>query len=817
MNKSVKEFPFVLFLLSFLVLTVQIVLSAFLRVYLKLPFLAITFAFLGLSSAGVYTFWKYGKSSSEDMLKRIPSYINTFGILLFFYFTVIAIVLLSYQSSNLMEATLNYKESGQILVDRSVLGLIIQAWVTGIYFSVCFFILGIAISLIYKVYSSQSSRYYYFDLCGAAAGCVLGSIFMNHFDLYPIALFLSLICFVAAVYLKNKFEYPRFSKISSVIFMVLCLLIMMFYSKGNVFSNRSAKFKELWSDWNAYSRVSLIEENLKDGLNYKFLIDNGSGIAHLDPFNPQNPYEHKLFDQFTPTSLGFLIGHPSDILILMTGAGTDMIEAYNYSGSQADITGIELNPLIVDKAVSLPEFHLKEFFALDNVHMIVTEGRSFLETTKKTFDTVIFSWSGSPINNYLGINANSAQFLYTKEAFKRVLEVLKPDGTIVIVNGNKLRTIAVFREAFAELGINDISEHFTLVADRKLLNNDVVYKEMLTPFDNAYLLVKKSRFTERDMETLNQNIDKMNFVALYAPNNNKANITPYYQDIINEIVHSGDFPAVLKKLSLKLNLNLTMMTDDKPFISNHFYFYSLFDLKFWKFFKNNMSSLYNKHYTYHLFMMSFVLSIIVFVIAAIAVVFRISRKDIVLSNDLPFFIYFSVIGFAFMLVEISLLNQFVLYLANPIYALSVILAGLLFSLGVGSYLSDSVLKRMNLTVKSNIIICTVLLVVSYFSVPYLVQKTLGMPLAFKFGFVFLYILPLGIFLGTLFPQGLKKLGLYNNRLVPLAWGLNGYMSVIGSAVSIFLSTIVGFKCFLLIAAGMYFTLLFFPFDRVRKT
>ncbi|MGE0267391.1 MAG: hypothetical protein AB7S78_02895 [Candidatus Omnitrophota bacterium] len=816
MHKTEKEFPVILFLLSFLVLTVQIVLSAFLRVYLKLPFLSITFAFLGLSSAGVYAFWKYKNVPAAEMLKRIPSFIHTFGVLLFFYFTVIAIALLSLQASNSMEAVFNYQETGVLAFDRSLRDIIILSGITGVYFSICFFYLGLVISIIYKIFSAQATRFYYFDLTGAAAGCILGSLLMSWFDLYPIALFLTLVCFAMALYLKNRYGYSKFSKLSSLVFLILSIVIMTFYARGNVFSNRSTVFRELWSGWNIYSRVSLIEESGKNNLKYKFLIDNGAGIAHLDAFDPEQPFRYKLFEEFSATSLGFLIDQPRDILILMAGAGKDMLEAYSYSAGTADITGVELNPLIVNKAVSLPEFHLKEFFALENVHMVVQEGRQFLETQKKRYDTVIFSWSGSPVNNYLGVNANSAQFLYTKEAFKRVLSVLKPDGTIVIVNGNKLRTIAVLRQAFAESGVADISDHFTLVTARELLKNDTIYREMLTPFDNAYLVVKKSGFSKNDIDRLSGHIKMMGLASIYTPHYDIERNTPLQKsvhDVITDIVKSVDFSGVLHRLSLDLKFNLTLITDDKPFIGNYFYIYSFADKTFWSFIKNDLSSIYNQHYSFHLYMMGFIFCIIAFVAAAIAVIFRLNRKDIVFSRDLPFFIYFSAIGFAFMLVEISLLNQFVLYLANPIYALSVILAGLLFSLGLGSYLSDAVLKNMKISLKSTVLICIVLLLLGYFFLPVLIEQTLGRPMAVKLCFVFLCILPLGLFLGILFPQGLKKLGQTSNHLVPLAWGLNGYMSVIGSAASVYLSTIVGFKCFLLIAAGVYSCILFIPLTK----
>ena len=77
-------------------------------------------------------------------------------------------------------------------------------------------------------------------------------------------------------------------------------------------------------------------------------------------------YEFKLFEDFTPMTLGFLLKPPKDVLVLFAGAGLDMLNAYGYSQGKANITGVEINPLITEKAVSLPQFNLQTFFDKEN-------------------------------------------------------------------------------------------------------------------------------------------------------------------------------------------------------------------------------------------------------------------------------------------------------------------------------------------------------------------------------------------------------------------------------------------------------------------
>jgi hypothetical protein len=73
----------------------------------------------------------------------------------------------------------------------------------------------------------------------------------------------------------------------------------------------------------------------------------------------------------------------------------------------------------------------------------------------------------------------------------------------------------------------------------------------------------------------------------------------------------------------------------------------------------------------------------------------------------------------------------------------------------------------------------------------------------------MFIFPLGVILGVFFPQGLRIIGHKNSNLIPIAWGINDYMSIVGSLLCINLSRAWGFSIFLLFAAFLYFMIIFF--------
>ena len=67
----------------------------------------------------------------------------------------------------------------------------------------------------------------------------------------------------------------------------------------------------------------------------------------------------------------------------------------------------------------------------------------------------------------------------------------------------------------------------------------------------------------------------------------------------------------------------------------------------------------------------------------------------------------------------------------------------------------------------------------------------------------LLIAPLGAVLGVPFPTGLRLIGKDSPSLVPWAWAVNGFFTVIGSVLATILAMAFGFTAVHMIAAGCY--------------
>jgi len=825
-NKNSNEKIYlIIFYLSFLILTLQVILSSLLRVYLKLPFFSITFAFLGLTSAGIYSYLVLDKQPEHELDAKLPFYLIAFGLLFLLYFTLIFKANVSWYNifvEKIIKENPQY-DYAELLV-HVLHELFKNTIFSGFCFSACFFFLGLSVSSIYKFYSNNAPRLYLFDLIGASVGCVLGTCLISIVRFSYLPILISMLTFVVAFIISSKDKKAMISKYSALLlFAISAYIIYLNYTSNileletkNKYITKSGKgeieTQVVWSRWNPYSRVALVKrqtiiEGKKLNPRYIFNIDNGMGMAKLIPFNAENPFAKQLFEEFDPVSLAFLLSQPDDLLIMLAGAGRDMLDAYSYSKGQSNITGVEINPLIVNKAINFSEFNLSSFFNKDNITIVTQEGRSFLEADHESYDSIIYSWAGASICNYLGLSAYTAQYLHTKEAFISALAHLKPSGTIGLVNGNKLKLTIIFKAAFNQLGYSNFDKSIIVIFKKDALDNETNVNRFLNPIDFGAILVKKDGFSKSELKKIEKRLALMNMKLVYSPEATH----PDYK-VFEEIAKSGDLNKTIKKYMSRFLIDLSISSDDNPFAENLFYIGNILKKEFWNIHDNLKATRHAYHYLMNLYTILLICFVLLVGFIFVFLPLIIKRRNISIKRDLLILYYFAILGFGFFLVEISILNQFTLFLGNPAYSFALVLALFLTSAGIGSYFSNYLFKNNILNLKKMSIIAPIVLLFYFFFLSKIIHMFLGVAFFYKALISVIIISPMGICLGMFFPQGLKKLYKNKKDMIPWAWGMNGYMSIVGSSFSIYFSTITGFSWFILLAAVLYLTLFFVIID-----
>ena len=166
-------------------------------------------------------------------------------------------------------------------------------------------------------------------------------------------------------------------------------------------------------------------------------------------------------------------------------------------------------------------------------------------------------------------------------------------------------------------------------------------------------------------------------------------------------------------------------------------------------------------------------------------------------------LYFSLIGSAFMFVEMALIQRLNVFTGHPIYSLGILLFTLIASTGVGSFVSDHLPLTRRPWVYVFPIITAVSVVVLNTVLHYLLSYMMAEDTTTKILMSVLVIFPVGMLMGLFFPTGMRLVQSHYEGDTPWFWALNGIMGVLCSALSVFFSIIFGISINFYIAAVAY--------------
>jgi hypothetical protein len=157
-----------------------------------------------------------------------------------------------------------------------------------------------------------------------------------------------------------------------------------------------------------------------------------------------------------------------------------------------------------------------------------------------------------------------------------------------------------------------------------------------------------------------------------------------------------------------------------------------------------------------------------------------------------------------MLVEIPLIQKFILFLGQPLYAIGVILSSLLIFSGIGSLLAgrfsqQEILNRL----RTIILVLCILLAIYIYALPIIFDTFLGTAGFIRLIISILLIIPLGTLMGMAFPLGIRLIAHDGPSMIPWMWGINGACSVMGSILAWGISLNFGFNATIWAATAVY--------------
>jgi hypothetical protein len=168
-----------------------------------------------------------------------------------------------------------------------------------------------------------------------------------------------------------------------------------------------------------------------------------------------------------------------------------------------------------------------------------------------------------------------------------------------------------------------------------------------------------------------------------------------------------------------------------------------------------------------------------------------------------FLLYFVCLGVGYIVVQVALIQKFVMLLGNPTYALTVIIFSMLVASGLGSSFSKRILRHAPERLIYVLIGVAVLVAALAFAAPLVSSIAVAWPLPARCLVTSLLIAPVAFFMGMPFPAGLERLERWHKPSVRWAWALNAASSVLGSATAIFLAIYLGLREALIVGAMLY--------------
>ena len=686
--------------------------------------------------------------------------------------------------------------SNSILVILAVLIVLAQGkdpssgYLALIYFASAlpFFVSGTVISLAVSATIDRVNRIYFFDLVGAAGGCLLLVPLLNAFG-GPNTTIVAAVMFAAAAAIWHAIGGSVTARALSVA-LALGLFILLFFNGqkgviGVVYAKGQKLEHEAFVQWNSFSRIAIAPDK-SSGIPAVFIdADAETAIANFD-FNHLSAHDlHDLLYQ--GPGLPYVLRPAAKTLIIGPGGGWDVARALA-SGSH-DITGVEINPIIATTIMRrrFPDLS-RGLYLRPDVHIFVEDGRAFVRRSSQKYQvlqaTLVDTWASTAA----GAFALSENNLYTTEAVRDYLTHLTDDGILVFTRWGfeppreSLRLVSLAVNALHDLGETDPARHVMVVRAGSRA-------ELAAWGAQDTVFISRRPFPAEDISRARAALAEAHMQAVYLPDEMIPNQ-------FTELLHSAD-PAAYQS---RYPFDISPVTDNRPF-----FFYSVQPRDVWNFVMHASTRTADYKINravpllFELLGVSLLATLIILVLPLVVLGARLPREKPVLG----FLLYFLAIGAGYILIEVALIQKFVLFLGHPTYALTVVIFSLLVSSGLGSYASKVVVASSAGRWRVVLAGVAVLIALLAVDVAVLLPKAITLPLTWKVLVTIVLIFPAGFLMGMPFPTGLTRLEEWQSVSVRWAWSLNAAASVLGSVAALVFAIYFGLVQTLLLGGVLY--------------
>jgi SAM-dependent methyltransferase len=522
------------------------------------------------------------------------------------------------------------------------------------------------------------------------------------------------------------------------------------------------------------------------------VLTDGEGFSPIVGYDGQSP---PAYLGYLTSALPYALLDRPRVLVLGAGGGGDVLQALALGAASVD--AVEINPQVVDLVREHFGGFSGDIYRRARVH--IAEARGFVERTGEQYDLIQVALLDSFGAAAAGVHSLAESYLYTVQGMGAYLRRLAPGGMLAITRWvtlpprDPLKLFATAAEALRAAGAPDPGAQLAMIRSWK----------------TATLLVKNSALEPAEIAALKHFCESRGFDLAWYPGMGEEEANRF-----NLLERPWFYEGAVALLSpqreefvQRYKFDIRPATDDRPFFFNFFRWRVLPELLALR--GQGGLPLLDWGYPVLVATLSQALaaSVLFILLPLWAARARAGGELAHPGQRLRVVAYFAAIGFAFMFVEMAMIQKFVLFLAHPLHAAAAVIAAFLVFAGLGSRSSAGFARLIRarlpgwppVAVAVALILAMILLYA--FVLPGLFRLLAALPQAARVAATVALVAPLAFWMGMPLPLVIGRLS--GPQLIAWAWGVNGFASVMGAVLATLLAIHLGFSRVLGLAALLY--------------
>jgi len=729
-------------------------------------FLAVSLALFGLSASAVFVHLTARRHPPDRLDRQLWRYSLVFALST----TIVAVLFLRTHLGSALT-------SRNLAVLASVYALAAAP----------FFAAGACLALVVTRLHRDINRVYGADLAGAAAGCLLLIPMLEVFGgAGPLVGAATLGACAAACFADMRAR--RVVAIASASAATAILVVNVRLQYLDVRYTKAGEHPWIFTKWNSHSRVAVYPETHHDwGLSttyrgthpFSYFMDIDASASTEILVAREAADVAFLRDEVTAFAYR-LMPPRGQSLVIGPGGGRDVWSALLFGARR--VVGVEINSIIVNDVMrgrfGEPSGHLYE---RPDVDIVVDDGRNFVARSREQYDLIQASLVDTWAATTAGAFSLTENNLYTVEAFVDYLRHLRPGGVLALSRWTReaIRVLSLARAAADRLGW-PIADRFFAVERPAVETGEASI---------STFIFRTAPFSANENRRLRDAARDLGFRIVYAPGVDGR--PPDGDPLYVALATAADAAAIYRSH----DSDISPVVDDRPF-----FFQGVKPERMSTSLRDAAITDATDGISLLVRLLAVALGLVtIFIVLPLALNDRGGRRELPLGS----LGYFASLGVGFMMIEIGLMQRFVLFLGHPVYALTVVLFTLLIGGALGSRMGQRLCADpQRLLVRALPLIA--LLAVSYaYVLPHIFTMALGLARPLRIALAVVLLLPLGAALGMPLAAGITMLGRRRPQHLAWGWAINGAASVLGSVLAMLVALLVGFRVVVLTGAACY--------------